>query len=53
MQINVQPNILKELPFQNILEIAMLILTMVIVSVIVAIYPLVSMNISTILSHEK
>ena len=50
---NNQQNILKELPFQDVLQIAMLTIIMVIVSVSLAIYPITKMNISTILSNEK
>jgi putative ABC transport system permease protein len=41
------------LPFQDILQIAIVILTTVIVSVSLALYPIMKMNISTILSNEK
>jgi putative ABC transport system permease protein len=53
MESNYQQNILQELPFQDILQIGFLILIMVIVSVSLAIYPIIKMNISTILSNEK
>jgi putative ABC transport system permease protein len=53
MDSNNQQNIIKELPFQDILQIGILILTTVIVSVSLAIYPIINMNISTILSNEK
>ena len=50
---NYQQNLIKELPFQDISQIGILILTTVIVSVSLAIYPIMKMNISTILSNEK
>lgn len=53
MNSNYQQNLIKELPFQDILQIAIVILTTVIVSVSLAIYPIMKMNISTILSNEK
>jgi len=53
MQFGYKQNILQDLPFQDILQIGMLILTMIILSVSLAIYPIIKMNISTILSHEK
>lgn len=53
MQINDQQNILEELPFKDVLQIGGLIFTLVITSVLLAIYPIVKMNISTILSNEK
>jgi putative ABC transport system permease protein len=53
MKSNYQQNILKELPFQDVLQIGILILIMVIASVSLAVYPIIKMNISTILSNEK
>ena len=53
METSYQQNILQELPFQEVLQIGFLILIMVIVSVSLAIYPIIKMNISTILSNEK
>lgn len=53
MESNYQQNILQELPFQNILQIGILILIMIIISVSLAIYPITKMNVSTILSYEK
>jgi putative ABC transport system permease protein len=53
MKSNDQQNILKALPFQDVLQIGFLILIMVIVSVSLAISPIKKMNISTILSNEK
>jgi len=52
-KVNYQQNILQQLPFIDFLEIAILIFTMVIVAVLLAIYPIIKMNISTILSNEK
>ncbi len=46
-------NILKALSLNDVLETGFLILTMVIVSVSLAIYPIIKMNISIILSNEK
>ncbi|PKV51369.1 putative ABC transport system permease protein [Aquimarina sp. MAR_2010_214] len=53
MQSSYQQNMLKDLPFQEILQIGMLIFMMVILSVSLAIFPIIKMNISTILSNEK
>jgi putative ABC transport system permease protein len=53
MKSNDQQNILKGLPFQDVLQIGFLILILVIVSVSLAISPIIKMNISTILSNEK
>ncbi|QDO94451.1 FtsX-like permease family protein [Formosa sediminum] len=50
---NNQQNILQDLPFHDVLQIGGLVLLMVILSVSMAIYPIIKMNISTILSHEK
>jgi len=46
-------NVLKELPFQDILQIALVIFIIIIVSITIAIYPIVKMKISEILSNEK
>ncbi|MEP5254989.1 MAG: ABC transporter permease [Winogradskyella arenosi] len=48
-----QQNLLINLPLQELLYVAGLIFMMVILSVSLAIYPIIKMNISTILSHEK
>ncbi|MFD1015362.1 ABC transporter permease [Winogradskyella rapida] len=48
-----QQNLLIDLPLQELLYVAVLIFMMVILSVSLAIYPIIKMNISTILSHEK
>jgi putative ABC transport system permease protein len=53
LQSNKQQNILQEIPFTEVLQIAFLIFTMVIVAILFAIYPIIKMNISTILSNEK
>lgn len=53
MQSSYQQNLLKDLPFLEIIQTGSLILVMVIVSVLLAIYPIMNMNISTILSNEK
>lgn len=48
-----QQNLLKALSFSDVLETGFLILAMVIVAVSLAIYPIIKMNISIILSNEK
>jgi putative ABC transport system permease protein len=48
-----QEHILQELALGHVFQIGMLIFLMVISSVLLAIYPMIKMNISTILSHEK
>ena len=53
MKANAQQNILKALPFQDVLQIAMLIFMLVIISVSCAIYPIIKMDVSKILSNEK
>ena len=53
MKSNNQQNILTALSFQDVLKIAMLILIMVIISVSFAIYPIIKMDVSKILSNEK
>ncbi len=53
MKSNNQQNILTALSFQDVLQIAMLILIMVIISVSCAIYPIIKMDVSKILSNEK
>ncbi|QXP67804.1 ABC transporter permease [Polaribacter sp. AHE13PA] len=53
MQTNYQQDVLQALPFKDLLQIASLIFAMIIVSVVLAIYPIIKMNISTILSNEK
>ncbi|WP_159023364.1 ABC transporter permease [Formosa sp. L2A11] len=51
---NYQQNILEELPFmEDVLHLGALVLLMVVASALLAIYPIIKMNISTILSHEK
>ncbi|WP_438712694.1 ABC transporter permease [Aquimarina muelleri] len=46
-------NILQELPFNELLQTVMLVFSMIVLSVLLAIYPIIKMNISTILSNEK
>lgn len=46
-------HLLQELPFQYLLQLVLLLLLVVIVSVSLAIYPIIKMNISVILSNEK
>jgi putative ABC transport system permease protein len=53
MKSNNQQNIITALSFQDVLQIAMLILIMVIISVSFAIYPIIKMDVSKILSNEK
>jgi putative ABC transport system permease protein len=53
MKSNNQQNILTALSIQDVLQIAMLILIMVIISVSCAIYPIIKMDVSKILSNEK
>jgi putative ABC transport system permease protein len=48
-----QHNILKELSFKDTYQIGTLILIMTIISISLSIYPIIKMNISTILSNEK
>ena len=48
-----QLNILQELPVAQLLEIFGLVFVMIIISIALAIYPIIKMNISTILSNEK
>jgi len=48
-----QQNMLQALSFQDILQLGMVILILIITSVSLAIYPIMKMNISTILSNEK
>jgi len=50
---NYQQNMLQQLPFQEVLQIGVLIFIVVIISVSLAILPIIKMNISTILSNEK
>lgn len=50
---NSQQSLLQELPFQEVLHFGGLVLLMVIFSASLALYPIIKMNISTILSHEK
>jgi len=53
LESNQQLNILQELPVAQLLEIFGLVFLMIIISVALAIYPIIKMNISTILSNEK
>lgn len=50
---NYQQNILQELSFQEVLQMGMVIFMMVILSVSLAIYPIIKMKIATILSNGK
>jgi len=50
---NQQQSILQEIPGKNLLQIAILTIIVLVVSVFLAIYPIIKMNISTILSNEK
>ena len=53
MESNNLQNMLLELYFKDVLQIGILILIMIIASVSLAIYPIIKMNISTILSNER
>ncbi len=53
VQSSYQQNTLQDLSFDKVLEIGILILIVVILSISLAIYPIIKMNISTILSNEK
>ena len=53
MDVNYQQNILNKLAIQDILQTGILIVIMVLLSVLLAIYPIIKMNISTVLSNEK
>ncbi len=46
-------HILQEVSFYNILNAGLLVFVMILLSITLAIYPIIKMNISTILSHEK
>jgi len=46
-------NILQELAFKEIVQTGLLVLIMIVLSISIAIYPIIKMNISTILSNEK
>lgn len=46
-------NILQELPLYEFLQIGAMVFVMIILSILLAIYPIIKMNISTILSNEK
>jgi len=48
-----QQTILQDIPFNQALEIIGLVLIMIVLAILLAIYPIVKMNISTILSNEK
>lgn len=48
-----QQHVLQALTFDQILPITALVLVMTITAIVSAIYPIIRMNISTILSHEK
>ena len=50
---NYHKNILVELSIYDVLQLVFLICILVIIAIVLAIYPLIKMNISTILSHEK
>lgn len=53
IETNYKQVILQELPFDEISKIGALILSIVILSSLLAVYPIIKMNISTILSNEK
>ena len=45
--------IVQGLPYQEFLQIALIVFVMIVLSITLAIYPILRMNISTILSNEK
>ncbi|MFT7627824.1 MAG: putative ABC transport system permease protein [Ulvibacter sp.] len=53
VEANEQQNIFIALPFKDLLQLGFLILMMVIISVSCAIYPIIKMDVSKILSNEK
>lgn len=53
METDQQQNIVQKLPWQDYMQIGVLVVVMVILSIILAIYPIIKMNISTTLSNEK
>ena len=53
MENNQQYNILQALPINELLQIIGLVFVMITLSVTLAIYPIIKMNVSTILSNEK
>ncbi|NQY07397.1 MAG: ABC transporter permease [Flavobacteriaceae bacterium] len=50
---SLQQSLIQELPLQQALKIIGLVFAMIIISILLAIYPIIKMNISKILSHEK
>lgn len=46
-------SLLRALSFQDFLQIVVLVFTMILLAVVLAIFPIIKMNISTILSNEK
>lgn len=48
-----QQSMLQSLPFNEIIKIVGLVFVMIVLSILLAIYPIIKMNISTILSNEK
>ncbi len=53
METEYQQNTLQKLPLQEFLQIVLLVVVMVTFSILLAIYPIMKMNISTTLSNEK
>ncbi|MDO5969449.1 ABC transporter permease [Flavivirga aquimarina] len=53
METEYQQNILQKLPLQEFLQIGLLVVVMIAFSILLAIYPIMKMNISTTLSNEK
>ncbi|MCX2678378.1 ABC transporter permease [Galbibacter sp. EGI 63066] len=53
VETNYKQNILQALPFQEFTQTGALVFVMIVFSVSLAIYPIIKMNISTILSNEK
>lgn len=46
-------NMLQELPFEDVLQTTGMVFAVIVLSILIAIYPIIKMNISTILSNEK
>jgi putative ABC transport system permease protein len=53
VEIQYKQNMLQELPYQQFLQTGALVSILILISISLAIYPIIKMNISTILSHEK
>jgi len=53
VQTQYKQNMLQELPYQQFLQTGALVSILILISISLAIYPIIKMNIATILSHEK